>query len=1698
MAFDTLTKTIRLLTGRRYTSTDLTDSQEAFASTIQMGSSEIWTDINLIPSASLPFSSSATPSTTITSGVVKYWYKWPLTVANNTITASSVWYFTSPTGSVAGIGSQLIDNGQQVNFISPKYIRDLNIVNQSADADNNGNPPGYNIALFTSANGVTFTPLSPSASYQFDYKSGILQFTTTTVPNNRVYATVYQYIGKMLSDENFTNITSSNISASVGYFDSIVSNNITASNISVSGYISSSTINTTNLYAENGLFTNITCSNISASNSGEFNTLTVRGDSFFYGNLTAFGSSSIINISSSTVIIGDNRIQLNAFSTGSFSQRYAGLDLSDSGSTNNVTSSLLWDSLNNYWLLTNNQTGSNPVLTSSALILQGPISEFGNEKQLPVNTFLKVESAIGNLTSSNLSEIGNNLLYNGEISSSTISASSAFFGLDVLISGVLKIFGKVYAYSGLIGDVTGSLTGSKIIVTSVTSSNITASTIVSENNKLTNITSSNISASGYVSSSFVSVSNTINASTGSFIYLNVNNTGSAPTSPISYGNVGEIRFDNHFIYIYTNNRWVRSPISQWDANSSVSIFLSIPVSSGSVVFTPVATLSAPINQNYTISFSKLFNVTSGSQLSLSSSITIPANELSASSTVTISGDDVERITSGSSAITISYPNIVGYSVDFPNTDTVIYNFTPKPLLYYTSSVNTFNWYTGDNFTGTEYNNVILSNFASNNPSSSLSINPAFVKSLYFNTSSIEDSIYSISNLDTYKVLNALDIKNQSLTEINVSKNNYLQYLYCSYNNLVTCSLSSSNDLRIFDCSNNQLINLNISSSSVNLVKLICNDNNLGGLILGNKPSLNDITCSNNILLGVGGLNVSSCSVLQKLNCQNSGLFGLDITNNNSLTSLNCSYNLIPTINLISSSNLNYLDCSRNQITSLNLSNLNKCNYIDTSYNTSLNSITLSGTNISTSSVFTYNFSNCNLHTTEINYILSILDSYNINSGSLNISGASNEGPSGNGITYKNNLISKGWTIVSNTIYPTITDFNPKSGSVGTVVHITGSYLTSSTSVTFGGFEAGYFNILSDANVDATFPEGPRSGSIIITTTSGSVSSSAQFTGTDLFPWINTFSPLTGSVGTSVVLTGYYFGDVYQVEFFDNYVTGITASYTIDSETQITTIVPSGSTTGPIMLTNNGGSATPINGYDFFVIPVPNITSFNPQSGSYGALIQITGSGFNYVTSVRFNNITSSYTLIDDNHITATVLTGSSTGYITAISLGGTGSSSPSQFNVINPPIINSFTPISGGKATRVTITGFDFNNTTLVTFNNITASYYTVDSNTQITADVPNTFTKSGPIGVVTLNGSSTSSTDFTYVTPPVAKLEYTPTSSLMNWYTALNYGGTANTNVTLSYFQTNVTPTDVYTIEFLDDANITSISNLSTYTNLKTLDVTFQNLSSLNLTANTSIGQLYCDNNDLTSLDLSNNNYITILSCDNNTLSSLNVNNMSSLSTLSCISCTLSSLTLTSNTNLKYLKVNNNQLSSINLNNNTQLITADLSENLLTSINISNNTALTSFNIGNNTLSSINVSANTLLTDLNIESNAISTFTGLSSLTNLQKLQMSNNQVTSLDLSNNNNLVEIYASVNNLTSVTMKSSVNITTTYHLDLSFNSLTTSVVNSILQTVDTYTTPSGNNMTDKFIDLSGGSNGAPTGAGLTAKTSLIAKGYQVLTN
>ena len=114
--------------------------------------------------------------------------------------------------------------------------------------------------------------------------------------------------------------------------------------------------------------------------------LWVSGSTTIMGDLTILGSSSIVNISASTLNIDDNIIRLNAFAPF---QRYAGIELMDSGS-NNVSASLLWDSLSDYFLIAS-ASGETGRVISTTYGTQG--SEIG----LTLNTIPKSTggSAIG-------------------------------------------------------------------------------------------------------------------------------------------------------------------------------------------------------------------------------------------------------------------------------------------------------------------------------------------------------------------------------------------------------------------------------------------------------------------------------------------------------------------------------------------------------------------------------------------------------------------------------------------------------------------------------------------------------------------------------------------------------------------------------------------------------------------------------------------------------------------------------------------------------------------------------------------------------------------------------------------------------------------------------------------------------------------------------------------------------------------------------------------------------------------------------------------------------------------------------------------------------------------------------------------------------------------------------------------------------
>ncbi len=159
------------------------------------------------------------------------------------------------------------------------------------------------------------------------------------------------------------------------------------------------------------------------------------------------------------------------------------------------------------------------------------------------------------------------------------------------------------------------------------------------------------------------------------------------------------------------------------------------------------------------------------------------------------------------------------------------------------------------------------------------------------------------------------------------------------------------------------------------------------------------------------------------------------------------------------------------------------------------------------------------------------------------------------------------------------------------------------------------------------------------------------------PTISTISPIGTGLGNQVVITGTGFTGATAVSLGGTAV----SSFTVNSPTQITAVVGSGST-GTVSVTTPGGTA--ILDYVFTFVSAPTISSFTPAKERIGAPITITGTNFitpqtnvgnvNRVTEVRIGGVlATSYQVLSATSINAFIPQGATSGNVTVTTTGGT-------------------------------------------------------------------------------------------------------------------------------------------------------------------------------------------------------------------------------------------------------------------------------------------------------------------------------------------------------------------------------------------------------------------------------------------------------------
>jgi len=155
----------------------------------------------------------------------------------------------------------------------------------------------------------------------------------------------------------------------------------------------------------------------------------ITGSLFVSQDLIIAGSSSIQNISSSVLNIADNIITVNAVNP---SVRFGGLEVIDSGSSPQLSGSLLFDSVKNEWIFVHQNQGT----VTSSVLLMGPetYDNLGNEAYITANRLVK-STGIEHLTNSNISDDGTTVtILSNAVVNGTFSATGT-----TLVSGSSQI-----------------------------------------------------------------------------------------------------------------------------------------------------------------------------------------------------------------------------------------------------------------------------------------------------------------------------------------------------------------------------------------------------------------------------------------------------------------------------------------------------------------------------------------------------------------------------------------------------------------------------------------------------------------------------------------------------------------------------------------------------------------------------------------------------------------------------------------------------------------------------------------------------------------------------------------------------------------------------------------------------------------------------------------------------------------------------------------------------------------------------------------------------------------------------------------------------------------------------------------------------------------------------------------------------------
>lgn len=255
-----------------------------------------------------------------------------------------------------------------------------------------------------------------------------------------------------------------------------------------------------------------------------------------------------------------------------------------------------------------------------------------------------------------------------------------------------------------------------------------------------------------------------------------------------------------------------------------------------------------------------------------------------------------------------------------------------------------------------------------------------------------------------------------------------------------------------------------------------------------------------------------------------------------------------------------------------------------------------------------------------------------------------------------------------------------------------------------------------------------------------------------------------------------------------------------------------------------------------------------------------------------------------------------------------------------------------------------------------------------------------------------------------------------INFYKCVVDKYNAEENASKNYKEDSLSNIELSRIYYLDcsNQNIESTKGIEKLTDLETLNLSYNKLTSIDFSENEVLRKVILKNNQLTSV-VKNTVSLQEFNVYNNNLSEINVSDNVNLGFLDASSNNLTSIDVSSNTNLETLYLNSNDISDIDLSNNGTLKTLGVSGNKISSIDLSKNISLTHISLNNNKLTSIDLSNNEKLNDIQLSSNNLSSI-NIGNKPELKLIELYDNNLSYIDFGGiNSNVSGISVGKNNI-----------------------------------------------------------------------------------